>query len=83
MVKIPSAQEVWENQTNKDEFVKSCEIVVQDISRAAKEGRRKTNFNPYSNQYEAVKNEFRKKGYYFTPTGYIGGVWQLTEDINW
>ena len=83
MVNIPSANEVWEKQTNKDEFQKSCEKVLRDIEKAAREGRRKVCFNPSMGQYDAVKRAFENKGYYFTPTGYIGGVWQRTENINW
>ena len=30
-----------------------------------------------------VKLKFIKAGYTIKPTGYIGGVWQLTEDICW
>ena len=82
-MKIPSAYEVWEKQSNKDVFEKACEKVVRDIEKAAKEGRRKVCFNPPGGQYDAVKRAFADKGYYFTPTGYIGGVWQHTENINW
>ena len=30
-----------------------------------------------------VKEKFKQAGYIIKPTGYIGGVWQLTEDICW
>jgi hypothetical protein len=30
-----------------------------------------------------VKTKFKAAGYVIKPTGYIGGVWQLTEDIMW
>lgn len=33
--------------------------------------------------YDEVREEFSKHGYTFKPTGYIGGVWQNTEDICW
>lgn len=32
---------------------------------------------------DEVRERFRKAGYIIKPTGYIGGVWQLTEDICW
>lgn len=63
---------------------------------ASKEGKRKTCFNPsvywYNTEYgtrtfmrfdDEVKEEFKKHGYTFAPTGYIGGVWQITENICW
>jgi hypothetical protein len=40
----------------------------------------KYNFDDYK---EEVKQVFKKAGYIIRPTGYIGGVWQLTEDICW
>ena len=33
-------------------------------------------------EYE-IKNWLRDLGYRIEPTGYIGGVWQRTEDICW
>lgn len=33
--------------------------------------------------YDEVKKLYEKEGYHIKPTGYIGGVWQLTEDICW
>lgn len=80
---IPSASEVWQNQ-NKDGFEKAVQSVVRSIQRASEQGYRKTCFNPSDNRYyDAVKKEFLKNGYWFTPTGYIGGVWQRSENINW
>lgn len=37
-------------------------------------------FDDYASE---VKEKFRQAGYIIKPTGYIGGVWQLTEDICW
>lgn len=84
MFEIKEASKVWENQENKDSFQKSCESVMRDIEKASKNGMRKTCFNPYDwYQYDSVKRAFKQKGYWFTPTGYVGGVWQTTENINW
>lgn len=33
--------------------------------------------------YIEVRAIFERAGYKIKPTGYIGGVWQLTEDICW
>lgn len=32
---------------------------------------------------DELKREFSRAGYYFKPTGYVGGVWQRTIDICW
>lgn len=32
---------------------------------------------------DEVREKFRAAGYIVRPTGYIGGVWQQTEDICW
>lgn len=37
----------------------------------------------FSSYEDEVRERFRKAGYKIKPTGYIGGVWQLTEDIMW
>lgn len=43
--------------------------------------------NPYEYRFddyaEEIKKMFTDAGYIVKPTGYIGGVWQLTEDIMW
>ena len=81
---IPRASEIWDNQKNKGAYEKSAASVIRDIQRASEAGRRQTCFNPYDyTHYDAVKREFESRGYYFTPTGYIGGVWQRTENITW
>ena len=37
----------------------------------------------FDDYVDEVKAKFRQAGYVIKPTGYIGGVWQLTEDIMW
>ena len=37
-------------------------------------------FDAYSDE---IKERFTQAGYRIKPTGYVGGVWQLTEDICW
>ena len=77
-------------------YKQAVESVMRAIERASEKGYRKTCFNPsaywYKTEYgtetfmkfdDEVKEEFKKHGYTFKPTGYIGGVWQLTEDICW
>ena len=37
-------------------------------------------FDDYSDE---IKKRFTNAGYRIKPTGYIGGVWHLSEDIHW
>ena len=45
------------------------------------------NCTPYEYRFcdyeEEIKKKFINAGYIIKPTGYIGGVWQRTEDIMW
>lgn len=40
----------------------------------------KYRFDDYARE---IKSKFQQAGYIIRPTGYIGGVWQLTETICW
>ena len=84
------------NERYEKGFKQAVESVIRAIERASERGHRKTCFNPSAYWYitedgirtfmsfdDEVKEEFKKYGYKFQPTGYIGGVWQLTEDICW
>ena len=33
--------------------------------------------------YDEIRKKYESEGYIIKPTGYSGGVWQLTEDICW
>jgi hypothetical protein len=80
---IPSANTVRARQDTSG-FDKAVQCVLRDIERAQQAGKLSTCFSPYpSEYYDAVKQAFAANGYTFTPTGYIGGVWQRTENINW
>lgn len=46
----------------------------------SKDWERRYQFDDYADE---IKAKFRQAGYIIKPTGYIGGVWQLTEDICW
>ena len=84
------------NEHYEKGYKQAVESVMRSIEEASKNGRRKTCFNPMAYWYETeygtrtfmnfddeVKEEFKKHGYRFEPTGYIGGVWQRTENICW
>ncbi len=80
---IKSAREVLFSQ-DLTEYEKCVQGVMRDIEQASKKGYRDTHFSVRNNSfYEAVKQEFKNNGYTFKPTGYIGGVWQMTEHIHW
>ena len=80
---IMSAEECWNTQTNRTDFINACNKVIAEIRRARESGKRECLFNPRTDQYAAVKTEFEKKGYTFRPYGYSGGVWQDAEMICW
>lgn len=77
-------------------YEKAVNSVMRAIERASEKGYRNACFNPsvywyqtetglatYIDFYCEVREEFKKHGYTFKPTGYVGGVWQRTEDIYW
>lgn len=33
--------------------------------------------------YDEIRSKYENAGYKIKPTGFIGGVWQLTESICW
>lgn len=68
---------------------KIVERVNADIKKAAEQGKHECYFscskNSYSDApfYKEVRERFENYGYRIKPTGFIGGVWQLTENIEW
>lgn len=84
------------NEHYQKGYKQAVDSVMRAIERASSEGRRKTCFNPSAYWYETedgtktfmrfddeIKAEFKRHGYRFEPTGYIGGVLQRTENICW
>ena len=65
------------------ELDKQVSRVMERIEQAKSRGLSRTVFCPFSDHYDVVKRKFLDCGYSFKPTGYWGGVWQLTEDICW
>ena len=70
-------------------YTYSDKLKAQDkaIMRACEAGRRRTTFSIHDTIYDEwereMKQHYTNLGYWFEPTGYIGGVWQKTEDICW
>lgn len=69
-------------QKKIDELV---EIVNDRIRYAVEQGRHEACFaiDKHDTYYHEVRKMFEERGYKIKPTGYIGGVWQETEDIYW
>lgn len=61
--------------------------VDREIRRAVAAGRYKTYFACDKDRdidvYDEIRAKYERAGYRIKPTGYIGGVWQRTEDIYW
>lgn len=85
MISIPSASQTRRCTTPSDDFQKGVESVFREIEKARAAGKYQCNFYPYckGDHYDSIKALFQKHGYEFRPTGYIGGVWQTTENICW
>lgn len=82
---IKSAQEIRNEMYANQEYMAKINAQIEDtmkrIEQAKSRGERRACWTSY---YEdEVKQMFLEKGYTFKPTGYCGGVWQLTTDICW
>ena len=91
---IIPANQVQCNTSRKEIVYMFCKKLMDKISDAAKDGYHKTCFycGPviigehrylFSEFEDDIKKKFLSSGYVIKPTGYIGGVWQRTEDICW
>lgn len=79
-----------EMRESREEKVNAIiERVNADIKRAAEKGMHECYFDcgkdSYSDGpfYKEVRECFERCGYRIKPTGFIGGVWQRTEHIEW
>lgn len=72
-------------ESRQEKISRAVERQNAIISRAIGNGKTETCFELDKSDalYSDVRNIFEKAGYTIKPTGYIGGVWQLTEDICW
>lgn len=61
--------------------------IDERIKRAIERGESYTYFpcdkDSDKDVYDEIRSKYERAGYKIKPTGYIGGVWQLTEDICW
>jgi hypothetical protein len=84
---IKSAQDIRSEMQETEEYKriidKEVSSVVRAIEIATARGLTNTNFSVSYHYRDEIKKMFLAKGYSFRPTGYIGGVWQQTENICW
>lgn len=84
---IPSAQVVRiqteESEEYKKVILQAITNVNDRIERAKKQGRTDTCFSVSYKYEDEIKRLYKEKGYWFKPTGVIGGVYQQTEQICW
>lgn len=71
-----------QSKKEKDELVKRID---ENIIKARDKGYTRAHFaiRTTNKYYDEIRNEYERHGYKIKPTGYIQGVWQITEDICW
>jgi hypothetical protein len=85
---IPSSasirEEMQQSEEYKNKISKGIQILNRRIALAKEQGLNCTGFVGFDFKYESeFKRLYKEKGYWFKPTGYIGGVRQDTEEICW
>jgi hypothetical protein len=75
--------EMMQTDTYKTAVEEQVSWVVKSIESAKSLGRTHTCFSVRPSYQQEIKRMFLNQGYSFKPTGYCGGVWQLSEDICW
>ena len=64
-----------------------CNEKTKEISSTHRRDWMEDGITPYEYRFddyaEDIKKKFVNAGYIIKPTGYIGGVWQRSEDIMW
>ncbi len=83
---IPSMQqtrkELSQNEIYRKELKKQIDNMNKRIEYAKNKGYSSTCWCVYEHEHQ-IRAMYKEKGYTFKPTGYVGGVWQETEDICW
>jgi hypothetical protein len=84
---IKPAKELQDKMLDSDEYMtglkNNIRYVMDRIEYAQSNGYTRVCFSTERRYEDKVKQMFLDQGYTFKPTGYNGGVWQLTEDICW
>lgn len=73
--------------TNPERYNKFVNELEARIRKAMEEGRRDCYFGGSDDDMTDIeytaKREFLSRGFSFRPTGYMNGVWQLSQQICW
>ena len=81
---IPSVEETRKTTKESEILMKKIASINNRIQSAKQNGMRRCYFCSNGEEFEHVLREmYIAKGYEVFPTGYCGGVWQLTTDICW
>ena len=77
-----------EMKNAKAERIAKIEKKIDDRIRSAVERGNTYTYFPCDRDvdkdvYDEIRRKYERAGYEIKPTGYIGGVWQLSEDICW
>jgi len=75
--------EMLQNDDYKAAVEKQTSLVMRSIENAKSQGYSHACFCVHPSYEHEIKNMFLAAGYTFKPTGYVGGVWQLSQDICW
>ncbi|NDD52323.1 hypothetical protein EBZ39_00325 [bacterium] len=75
--------EMLQNENYKAAVEKQINYVMRSIETAKSRGYSHACFCVHPSYEREIKNMFLTAGYTFKPTGYVGGVWQLSQDICW
>lgn len=81
------ARKIANKNGYQEKLEKKINQIERDIQNACERGSTSTCFG-YLDEYKDnierdAKEHFKKLGYTFKPTGYIQGVYQVTESICW
>lgn len=81
MVKITTEM----RNNSKEQINNICKKIDKSIQYSVDRGYCKACFDCDKDDphYQTIRKMYEDEGYTIKPTGYIGGVWQLTEDICW
>ena len=90
-MEIKKASELKKSDNRKVALEYCKKWIMYNIEQANERGHDRTCFTPTCHKVDGVyidcedelKRIFKDAGYHFAPTGYIGGVWQRSEDICW
>lgn len=75
--------EMTQDRQYQSELARYVTHVSDRIALAQSKGYTRCCFAVGAKYEDELRRMFLEKGYTFRPTGYYGGVWQMSEDICW